>query len=327
MTTPSFVKQNRLARQNRVAQLLFLNPSGLTAQQIAARVGVNARTVYRDLWALQNELQVPLWQDGPRWGADHAEFLPPLKLTLREAVTLFLGTRLMARFQDRGNPDVITAYRKLATILPEPVARHVDATTAAMAQRPQDGHQAQLVGILATAWAEGRKVRIAYPRAGDAAAEQRLVSPYFLEPSPTGHSHYLIAHDDGRGALRTFRLERIQGAELTDERFTIPDDFDATARFDRTWGIADEQPLAVRLLFHDPAAAARARETRWHPSQQEVTRPDGKLELHFTAGGLLEITHWILTWGDTVEVLDPPELRARLAAIARALDARYTATG
>jgi proteasome accessory factor B len=324
MKSGDFVKQNRLSRQNRIAQLLYLNPGGLTAQQIAKRVGVNARTVYRDLWALQNELQVPLWQDGPRWGTDHAEFLPPLKLTLREAVTLFLGTRLMARFQDRGNPDVISAYRKLATILPEPVARHVDATTAAMAQRRQDGHQARLVAILATAWAEGRKVRIAYPRAGDAAAtEQRLVSPYFLEPSPTGHSHYLIAHDDGRGALRTFRLERIQGAELTDERFTIPDDFDATARFDRTWGIADDPPLDVRLLFHAPAAAARARETRWHSSQREVARPDGKLELHFTAGGLHEISHWVLTWGDTVEVLAPPVLRERMAAIAISLAARY----
>lgn len=320
------MKQNRLARLNRIAQLLVLNRAGLTAQQIATRVDVNVRTIYRDLRLLEAELKVPIWQEGNLFGAEEAEFLRPLKLTLEEAVSLFLGTRLMTRFQDRANPNVISAYRKLSTILPEPVARHVDASIAELARKPADEHRARVVAILAAAWGKGRKVKIDYPHVnsdGSTVVHQRTIAPYFLEPSPSGHSTYVIGHDALAGAPRTFRVERIVGIEETDESFTIPDDFDIRSRFGRTWGIVDDDPMHVRLLFHDPIAAARARETHWHSSQQEHVRPDGRLELHFTAGGLFEITHWILTWGDTVEVLEPDVLRQRMATIAARVSARY----
>jgi predicted DNA-binding transcriptional regulator YafY len=79
----------------------------------------------------------------------------------------------------------------------------------------------------------------------------------------------------------------------------------------------------VRLRFHDAAAARRARENRWHPSQQEEIMPDGSLELSFEVAGVLEITPWILTWGDTVEVLEPAALRERIASMAAGMARRY----
>ena len=79
----------------------------------------------------------------------------------------------------------------------------------------------------------------------------------------------------------------------------------------------------MRVRFHDAEAARRALETRWHPSQREQTLPDASVEMTFEVAGLLEITPWILTWGDTVEVLEPVELRDRLAAIAVGMAKRY----
>jgi predicted DNA-binding transcriptional regulator YafY len=45
--------------------------------------------------------------------------------------------------------------------------------------------------------------------------------------------------------------------------------------------------------------------------------------LWFEVAGLLEITPWISTWGDTVEVLEPVELRQRVSAIAVAMARQY----
>ena len=45
-------------------------------------------------------------------------------------------------------------------------------------------------------------------------------------------------------------------------------------------------------------------------------RADGTVDLAFEVAPLLEITEWILTWGDTVEVLEPVELRDRMTAVA-----------
>jgi predicted DNA-binding transcriptional regulator YafY len=82
----------------------------------------------------------------------------------------------------------------------------------------------------------------------------------------------------------------------------------------------------VRLRFHDAVAASRALESRWHPSQRDETMQDGTVELSFDVAGMLEITPWILTWGDTVEVLEPIELRDRVASIARGMTLRYGAS-
>ena len=272
-----------------------------------------------------------VWQDGKRFGAEPTSFLPPLKLTLQEAVTLFLSTRLMARYQDRRDPHVISAFNKLASILPTPIAQQVHASVASLAERPRADNRERVFDVLATAWAEGRKVRIWYPttRVGDPSVYERLVSPYFLEPNPGGHTRYLIGLDSYSGRVRTFKAEVHHGlgpvarTMAGDERFAIPADFDLAERLRHAWGISDEDPVEVRLRFHDPTAAARARESHWHPTQREMVHADGTVDLTFEVGGLLEITPWILSWGGTVEVLAPAELRQRIAAAARDQASRY----
>lgn len=137
----------------------------------------------------------------------------------------------------------------------------------------------------------------------------------------------MIGHDSLSGEVRTSKMERVQQAELTNEHFTVPADFDVAARLGRAWGISDEDLVQVRLRFHGPLAAERARESQWHHSQQEQVNPDGTTDLTFEVNGLLEITPWILSWGGTVEVLEPPELRQRIVSAAREQAARYTQTG
>jgi predicted DNA-binding transcriptional regulator YafY len=44
-----------------------------------------------------------------------------------------------------------------------------------------------------------------------------------------------------------------------------------------------------------------------------------------TVAGTIEIRLWILSWGDDVEVLEPPELRADVTATLRRALIRYEA--
>ena len=64
------VKRDRTAPLLRVEHLLSQHPHGLSAKELASRLGITIRTVYRDLHALEEELG----------------FLPPMNLTLPEAV-------------------------------------------------------------------------------------------------------------------------------------------------------------------------------------------------------------------------------------------------
>ena len=51
--------------------------------------------------------------------------------------------------------------------------------------------------------------------------------------------------------------------------------------------------------------------------------PDGRVELTVKVAGIVEIRPWIMSWGDAVEVLEPPALRDVVATAVRRLSERY----
>jgi predicted DNA-binding transcriptional regulator YafY len=310
----SFEKGDRGARILKLQTLLQGNPRGLTHSEIGRRTGVNTRTTYRDVLALE-AMNVPIYEDEGRIKIDPNYFIAPVKFTLREAMALLMGVRLMHRHSQEADPGVADAFTKLAAVLPAPVAEYVHATVRQMADRPANPLTTRVLQTVVLSWAGRRVVRIWYPAAGGP-VRPRVVEPYFLEPSLIGHSSYLVARDRGLDEMRTFKLERITRAEQLPESYTIPSDFDINRHLARAWGIFNSgEPVEVRLRFFPPAAA-RVRETIWHPSQQLLVKQKGVVEMVVTVAGTLEITPWILGWGDSVEVLSPSDLRQRVAGTA-----------
>jgi predicted DNA-binding transcriptional regulator YafY len=327
-------KRDRLARFYRVLSVLQAHgEQGVRVEEIARRVGTSKRTTYRDLVALEGELGIPVWSDGHgTWGVEGAGFLPPLKLTLDEAMAVVVAARLMTRYADTYDPDLAAAFQKLEEGLPAPLRDHVERTLSALASRPTDEIHARHVHQLTRAWAERRTVRFRYrparyeergPRAPE--AREAVVRPYLLEPSVQTHALYLLGFDETRGALRTFKVERIEDLALTGETFDEPPTDELAEQLGRAWDIiADQPPTEVALRF-SPAVAARVGETIWHPSQRTEAAEDGSLVWRATVAGTIEIKLWILSWGADVEVLAPAELRADVAATLARAAARYGA--
>jgi proteasome accessory factor B len=321
-------KRDRLARLLSVASILYSKGSteaGVPVTEIARLTGMTTRTVYRDIRALEDELDVPVFQAGRgRYGIDRKFFLPPLRLSVPEAIVLFLASRLIARWSDQYDAAVVSAFTKLADALPQPIARHVAATMLSVGEHHADEPFSRTFSAVARGWAEGRVVEIDYDP-GSAPRKRTRVQPYFLEPDAALRSVYLIGFDEPAGAMRTYKVERIRSATLTQDRYELPADFDPDRWLANSWGIwsSDGTPtVRVRLRF-DPAVAHRVREAVWHRSQELTELPDGGVELAVTVAGAVEIRPWVLSWGDGVEVLEPPELRDAVAASVRAAAARY----
>jgi proteasome accessory factor B len=322
-------KRDRLARLLAVTSILFSRGSGETGvsvDEIARLTGMNKRTVYRDIRALEDELDVPVFQAGRgRYGIERKFFLPPLRLSVPEAIVLFLASRLIARWSDQYDAAVVSAFTKLADALPQPIARHVAATMVAVGGHDPNEPFSRTFSAVARGWAEGRVVEMTYDP-GTGTEKRTRVHPYFLEPDAALRSVYLIAFDEPAAAMRTYKVERIRTATLTADRYEIPDDFDPDAWLANSWGIwspdASTPPTRIRLRFTD-AIAHRLREAIWHRSQELTELPGGGLELAVTVNGIVEIQPWILSWGAGVEVLEPAELRDAVAASVRAAAARY----
>lgn len=321
-------KRDRLARLLGVLGVLQASgEAGIRPEEIARRTGTSKRTVYRDLKALETELRFPVWSEGGRWGVQPGAFLPPLRLTLPEAMAVFLSARLVTRYADKYEPHLATAFQKLEEGLPDALREHVERTLDDLARRRVDDAFNRHVEDLTRAWADRRVVRFRYAPARYDGADREPrwaeVRPYLLEPSLATHALYLIGFDETRDALRTFKVERILDLSLTPRTFEAPDAAALADTLRRAWDIIADQPETEVVLRFDPSVAARVREATWHPSQQVREADDGSLEWRARVAGTIEIRLWILSWGDEVEVLAPPDLRDDVrGTLARAI-ARY----
>jgi proteasome accessory factor B len=213
---------------------------------------------------------------------------------------------------------------KIANELPQPIARHVTATMLVIGEQRLNEPFTAIFNVVARGWAEGRVVELTYD-SGTGPARRTRFRPYLLEPFAAGRSIYLIGHDETVDAMRTYKVERIRQATLTVDRYQIPDEFDPDQFLANSWGIWSSDttpPVDVRLRF-DAGVARRVRETIWHRSQVLTDLPDGGVELTVRVAGIVEIRPWVLSWGDQVEVLAPPELREAVAGAVRGATQRY----
>jgi predicted DNA-binding transcriptional regulator YafY len=320
-------KQDRTARLlNTVSILQGYGEAGVTPDEIAARTGVARRTAYRDLKAIERELHLSVWAKGGRWGVNDENWLPPLRLTLPEAMAVFLSARLVTRFMDRNDPHLASAFTKLERAVPKALAGPLEQTVREMAARPLDAASADALEALTRAWASRREVQFDYAPAlygeSERPVERRHVRPYLLEPSLTTRALYLIGHDMDRNAERTFKVERISNLAVLPHTFDEPP-ADVLARLHGAWDIISDQAQAEVVLRFAPQVAARVMEATWHPSQELDELEDGSLEWRATVAGTVEIKLWILGWGADVEVLAPADLREDVARTLRDAGARY----
>jgi predicted DNA-binding transcriptional regulator YafY len=323
-------KRDRLARLTRVVSLLRAHPDGMTIPEIAHRIDVSVRTVYRDLNAIEGEIGIAVWSEGGRWGLAAEGFLPPLKVTLDEAMAVVLSARLMVRYADKYDPDLASAFEKLAEILPAALGEHVARTLDVLSRHPRDERFSHHVRLLTKAWADRRIVALDYEPAGyspDSTPRTARVRPYLIEPSLQTHALYLVGFDETRGAVRTFKVERIRDVSVTPDRFEPPEAGVVEGMFEKAWDIiADQEPVEVVVRFA-PGVASRVQEARWHPSQQVMVEEDGSLTWRATVAGTIEVRLWVLQWGDDAEVLAPASLRDDVAATQRRAAARYEGAG
>jgi predicted DNA-binding transcriptional regulator YafY len=321
-------KRDRLARITRVVSLLRAHPDGMAIKDIARRIDVSVRTVYRDLNAIEGEIGIAVWSDGGNWGLAADEFLPPLKLTQDEAMAVVLSARLMVRYADKYDPELGSAFEKLGDVLPAALKEHVSRTLDVLSRHPKDERFGRHVSLLTKAWAERRIVALDYEPARygpDSTPRAARVRPYLIEPSLQTHALYLVGWDETRDAIRTFKVERIRDVSITPETFAAPEEGVVENMFSRAWDIIADQELVDVVVRFSPAVAARVQEARWHPSQAVETEADGSIVWRARIAGTIEVRLWILQWGDDAEVLEPASLRDSVAATHRRAAERYGA--
>lgn len=311
---------SRTSRLRCIEELLLLTPDGLRATDLAEKLEVDRRTVYRDVDFLC-EQGLPVWQKDGRFGLNRTRYLTTVHLAFHEAIALTLAGLLLARTIDENNPHVTSALRKLAITLPKAISPHLKRA-ADRVQTLNDGQrQVAVLEALAEGWGTGRKVRVGYrsPRSGQ--LRERVIAPYALEPTPSGI--YVIGHDDWAKDIRTFKLDRLESATLLSRGFTVPEAFDLESHLASGWRIMAGNEITDVVLRFAPEVTPHIHERQWHPTQTLEKTEDGGCLLCVKVAQPQEMQPFIRSWGAQVEVLAPDWLRAQIGSELQRAAAQY----
>ncbi|MGH9028371.1 MAG: helix-turn-helix transcriptional regulator [Acidimicrobiales bacterium] len=300
------------ARLLRLLVLLQRQPSW-TGVELAARLGVDVRTVRRDVDRVRSLGYTVESTSGPLGGyrLGIGTDMPPLLLDEDEAkaVAVLLGVSAGAALPGIERASLATLAR-VERLLPRRLQHQVQAlrTAALLLVRPSEPIPVAELAPLAEACAERQLVRFGYV-ARDGQPTTRRAEPYRLVA--TASRWYLVAYDVDRDDWRTFRVDRLKNLAVTGHTF-VPRRLD------------DPEQL-VRSALNSTSYRYRA-EVRVSAPPEELSRrvaPNvGIVEaagrdslLRIGADSLAWLASFLIEMDLPFEVVAPPELRAELHAL------------
>ena len=189
----------------------------------------------------------------------------------------------------------------------------------AMRAGPRESLEEGLLSLVRDAVTTHRKIEFKYLSRGTGRRNRQRVWPYGVL---YGNRGFLVGRTDRGNEPRLWRLGNISEARITDEAFERDPAFDLRRYAERSFGTFQEEPVDVVLHF-DADAAQDAKAFQFHPSQTITENGDDSLTVRFRAGGVEEICWHLVTWGESVTILEPPSLRQRLAAMCASLAAHH----
>ena len=279
---------------------------------LARELERNTRTIQRDITFMVDREGIPIKFDFQRHGYYLTEKLadfPFLQISEGELVALFVAQRAMAQY--RGTPfeqPLRLACEKLMEGLRGELSVAWGDLDAAISFRNIETNPVDIAIFkdLSTAVRESREVTFDYCKLGAKGFETRRLRPYHL--TCVNYQWYVLGHDVMRNEERRFVLGRMQFLRVLSSSFKRPKGFSADKFLKGGFGVfTGDKPVEVRIWF-DAFAARLVKERTWHHSQEIIQLPNDEIEFKLTLTSTVEISRWILSWGEHAKVVAPEEL-------------------
>ncbi|WP_159013563.1 YafY family protein [Acidisoma sp. S159] len=320
----------------RLARHLAGTRTGLTLDEMASALDVGRRTAERLRDSLADIFpQMDWWDDEERvrrWRLPSSALVGVMEVSVESVAAIETAAR---ECDARGEADRARLLREASTtlravMLPDALRKAEPDIAALMeaegiATRP--GPRPVIAdGVLATLRRAilGMQLVVVRYAAGEADEEAvRVLCPYGLLYGGRG---WLVANVEGLPNMRLWRLDRIASAVAFDRGFQRHKDFSLADYAEQSFGIFQEESLDVALRF-TPDVAEDAALWKFHPSQMTTRDADGSLHVRFHAGGLREMCWHLFTWGKSVTIMSPDELRTMMMRMSATVAQHHAYSG
>jgi len=292
---------------------------GTSIYDLGERFAVNPRTALRYIQALQRAGE-PLYEEmvGRRkmWRIMPTARRQTISLSTSQMVALFLSRRVFDFLAGTGfQEDLDDVFRKLEATLKSKeslAVRNLDRKVFDVneARHLYEGRIEDVNDIITALLREDR-LRVTHE--GVSGGRKTFVlEPYTLLVYKKGL--YLAGFSHQHAAIRTFALDGFREVEWRKgDRFEYPGDYRPEQLTEGAFGLIRGEPTRVRIRF-DGKVARYVQRRQWHPTQRFERAPGGGVDLVMDVQGTVELVSWVLGYGDKAIVLEPPSLRAEVAA-------------
>ncbi len=208
---------SRTARLFQLMQALRSGPSPRTSVQLAQDLGVSPRTVHRDIDALRGLGAIIDGEAGFGFTLIEDATLPPLGFTNDELEALVLGLREVQLIGDPALSDAASAaLRKLQGRLPQRQSHRLSHAVLTATRFDRPAVPTIDVAILRQAAWDERVIEFAYTDAKGADTRRRVnpLSIVYMD-----RASVLLSWCHLRQDFRVFRLDRMQGMDVTEDSF------------------------------------------------------------------------------------------------------------
>lgn len=324
------MKKVRTMRGDRlVSILLLLQAHGrMTAKQLAQRLEVSERTIYRDMEALSRS-GIPVIADRGANGGwslleNYQTNLTGLKEAELRALFISLSPQLLNELGLRGNAE--EAGNKLIASLPAMYRDrmkdiwnriHIDTSTWRIKREEVTAFE-----VLKQAIWQDYKLQIHYQRA-DGKANERIVMPLGLVAK--GSRWYFIAAKEN-GDIRNYRAARIISATVLHEKFARPASFNLAQYWhDSTSAFIEKLPTYEVSVEAAPAIMPALQFTGRFVQVVKIgsKNQQGWTPVQLSFNSEEEAKRYLLGFADQIKVIEPADLHAQLIIMAEAALAFY----
>ena len=316
---------------------------GITVRALADFYDVDMTRIYEDLKIIKDFYELKrdkgsYWIDPvrplrwPRITSEEAQALElvitasPLAKAQRFEVLLTsvlekLDTSLAEHIQSKLQKNVPTQLERVNNADETEEQFHL-SEDAAHYHRDNGNDAERHFRVLEEALYDQKVVRTVYQPSGKTEFVRHILHPYaiFFRKS----DWYLEARSNlSENTSLTFKILRFRNVMLTDKTFEIPEDFSLSEDLASRWELFSGEPINITLRIAAHKAYLVTEKER-HPSQEIVERcADGAVIVYYEVPKE-EFTFWVLSLGDAVEVLDPPEFRAEFREIVSRMHKVYS---
>jgi len=170
---------------------------------------------------------------------------------------------------------------------------------------------------------ENRRLRVSYLKFGATKPQEFTGIPFALK---LFHQRwYALMRTPRHPDLAVYALDRMQEVNITDESFSIPEDWDAKAYFRDSFGVyaGEDFPVHQVLLRVYGRSRDYLRSLPLHPSQREESNNDEFALFSLRIRPTYDFLQELLSLGSQVEVLQPLSLRQQIHDEIQKLSAMY----